>query len=50
VADWLAVGAELATLSGFSEREVKLNVHEGAFPGSGQKRISNHEEAFVFGR
>lgn len=27
---WLAAGGELATLSGFSEREVKLNVHEGA--------------------
>ena len=27
---WLTAGAELATLSGFSEREVKLNVHERA--------------------
>jgi len=27
---WLTAGADLATLSGFSEREVKLNVHERA--------------------
>ncbi len=46
---WLAVaaGGELATLSGFSEREVKLNVHEGPSEVVGRKRISNHEEAFV---
>jgi hypothetical protein len=47
---WLTAGGELATLSGFNEREVNLNVHERVFRGCGQKRISNHEYAFVFGR